>query len=261
MIVVIVFEQLLITLMARNAADYGMYHFQIVLLIMPLIFLSVFRVNSRLVPLAQARMIMIPLVMMTTYYDLSKSDITANIFFYMSIDLFGLYINHSLILEYRSNFLYALLNQHKQTKLKIAQSIMEQLSRTDSLTNVANRIQLQETLITEWQSAKRSQEPPIIVIVDIDHFKKFNDSYGHLLGDEYLVQVSQAISGNASRSGDLVARFGGEEFLLVLSDADAKSALLVGNRINDAIRKLAIEHKAAGEEQVVTASVGIDSLS
>lgn len=253
----VVLSQLLITLMARNAAAYEMYHFQIVLLMTPLIFLTVFRVNSRFVLYAQAIMMTAPLAMMTLHYNLSRPDLTANVLSYASVGLFALYINYSLNLQNKRSFIYALLNQHKQAKLELAQTEMEYLSKTDPLTQVANRRHLQDTLINEWKSSIRTNRPISIIMIDIDHFKKFNDSYGHIRGDQCLIQVCDAIKQSASRPRDLVARFGGEEFMLVLPEADQQSATNVGAKVVQAIQKLEIQHCGAGETNIVTVSVGI----
>ncbi|MGB3616329.1 MAG: diguanylate cyclase [Elainellaceae cyanobacterium] len=116
------------------------------------------------------------------------------------------------------------------------------LATVDELTQVANRRQLEASLEQEWQRHLRSQRPLTIIMIDIDHFKPFNDRYGHPAGDDGLRQVAQALKTAANRPGDLVARYGGEEFMLLLSDTDVSGAIAMANRIQATIAHLAIPH-------------------
>ncbi|MDB5892694.1 MAG: hypothetical protein JWQ88_225, partial [Rhodoferax sp.] len=101
---------------------------------------------------------------------------------------------------------------HQRQALEVANARLAQLSVTDGLTGIANRRHFDETLATEWLREARHQAPLSLLIIDIDHFKRYNDHYGHLAGDECLRRVAQILHGCLRRSGELVARYGGEEF-------------------------------------------------
>ncbi|MDF1566798.1 MAG: diguanylate cyclase [Spirochaetaceae bacterium] len=135
-------------------------------------------------------------------------------------------------------------------------SLEEQAIR-DGLTGLLNRRRFDENLGNEWNRSHREQESLSLVMVDIDDFKAYNDTYGHQEGDECLRLVAQACGSAALRPGDLPFRYGGEEFALILSETDAEGAALVAERIRIAIENLNIEHSANPREGKVTASFGV----
>jgi diguanylate cyclase (GGDEF)-like protein len=139
-------------------------------------------------------------------------------------------------------------------ELRAVNEKLELLAVTDPLTGLANRRRLAETLEVEWRRAVRPRLPLAVAMVDIDHFKLYNDHYGHPAGDECLRRVATAISG-AIRDTDLVARYGGEEFAIVLSGADAGVAGRIAERVRAAVAELAEPHELAGPG-IVTVSVG-----
>jgi diguanylate cyclase (GGDEF)-like protein/PAS domain S-box-containing protein len=117
----------------------------------------------------------------------------------------------------------------------------EQLLRmvmSDGLTGVPNRRAFDQSLRSEWRRCKRELKPLTVMMVDIDNFKTFNDTYGHLIGDEALCAVARALSGQIHREGDVVARFGGEEFAVVLPGTDITGARTVGDRLVEAVRSI-----------------------
>jgi diguanylate cyclase (GGDEF)-like protein len=130
------------------------------------------------------------------------------------------------------------------------------LSATDGLTGLANRRHFDEVLRSEWARAARSGEPLAVVMLDVDHFKKFNDTYGHQAGDACLVRVAHALQAGARRASDLVARYGGEEFSIVLPNTGAAEAREMGDALRRAIEQLDVAHEQAGACKV-TISVGI----
>lgn len=130
-------------------------------------------------------------------------------------------------------------------------------SVTDELTGLANRRRFDEALTTEWQRATRSGAPLSLMMVDIDHFKKFNDHYGHLAGDECLRQVAAILNDSVRRAGELVARFGGEEFVILLPGADMAHACETAQQCLARINKNAIPHAASTTAPHVTFSMGI----
>src|SRR6185369_11003729 len=127
----------------------------------------------------------------------------------------------------------------------------------DGLTSLLNRTALEEQTRRLWQQAVRDRQPVSVILVDIDHFKAYNDRYGHQAGDQCLRDVAKAVRGAARRRPlDLVARYGGEEFIAVLFGADRSHAESVARAVLDAIRELRVPHTASPTRPHVTASVG-----
>jgi len=132
----------------------------------------------------------------------------------------------------------------------------EQLLRlvmSDALTGVANRRAFDQALRTEWRRCARAGEPLSILMVDIDNFKRFNDTFGHPVGDAALVVVARTLADQLHRAGDVLARYGGEEFAVILPDVDADGASVVANRLVEAVRTVTVR-QAAGWQ--VSTSVG-----
>lgn len=133
---------------------------------------------------------------------------------------------------------------------------LEALSQTDGLTGVANRRRFDQTLREEWQRAAREGFHLSLLLLDIDHFKRFNDSRGHQEGDRCLQAVAALIGRQAGRPGDLAARYGGEEFALILPNTAVAGALAVGERLRAALAEAALPHGASPTSALVTFSVG-----
>ena len=136
---------------------------------------------------------------------------------------------------------------------------LAQMSYVDGLTSLANRRRFNEFLEAEWNRAVRSGSPLSLIILDIDFFKQFNDNYGHSAGDECLMLVARALSACIKRSGDLVARFGGEEFAIVLPETEFSGAKCIAAQIQNSISELAIGHEYSQIAPHVTVSSGIAS--
>jgi diguanylate cyclase (GGDEF)-like protein len=142
--------------------------------------------------------------------------------------------------------------------LEEANRRLELLSNTDPLTGLANRRRFDDVLEAEWKRALASASPIAVALVDVDHFKSFNDRYGHAAGDACLRQVS-AMLGHCVRHGiDLAARYGGEEFVLVLPGADLKAATAIARRVLAAVAALRHPHQGT-PRGVVTVSIGVAS--
>lgn len=137
-----------------------------------------------------------------------------------------------------------------------ANRALNTLATHDGLTGLANRRCLDATIEREFRRAARSRQPLSIVLVDIDHFKDYNDCYGHPAGDACLCAIARAIEGCLRRAGDLAGRFGGEEFVVVLPGSDATRALAFAETMRLAVRGLAVQHRRS-ERGIVTLSAGV----
>lgn len=133
---------------------------------------------------------------------------------------------------------------------------LEQLSHVDALTQIANRRRFDEAFDQEWRRASRDRRPLSVLLVDVDHFKEFNDHYGHGAGDECLHRVASCLAGSVARSGDLVARYGGEEFVALLPDTGAEAARLIAERMCGGVRGLGIPHAHSSAAPCLTISIG-----
>ncbi len=148
----------------------------------------------------------------------------------------------------------------RTAELAAANENLQNLANSDGLTKIGNRRRFESFLTAEWHRAIRFKTPISLAMIDIDHFKSYNDTYGHLVGDECLQKVAEAFAETIHRPTDLVARFGGEEFALVLGGTDAAGALLVAEQAAENIQKLAIEHSGSSTSEVLTVSIGIATL-
>ncbi|WP_039728489.1 diguanylate cyclase domain-containing protein [Leptolyngbya iicbica] len=144
-------------------------------------------------------------------------------------------------------------------ELQAANASLEQLAHLDGLTQIPNRRKFDEHLAHEWRRALRSHQSLSLILCDIDHFKQYNDSYGHQAGDYCLQQVAQTLSQLVQRPSDLVTRYGGEEFAIVLPDTTAEGALHLAQKLQAHVRALSLphQHSALG---VVTISLGVATL-
>jgi diguanylate cyclase (GGDEF)-like protein/PAS domain S-box-containing protein len=138
---------------------------------------------------------------------------------------------------------------------------LEMLSLTDGLTGIANRRMFDQRFQAEWNDARRSRKPLSLVALDIDYFKQFNDGYGHVKGDECLQRIAHALKEIARRPRDLAARFGGEEFILLLPDTSPDAARAIAESCVQAIAGLRIPHAGSEAGDAVTASLGVGTVA
>jgi len=141
--------------------------------------------------------------------------------------------------------------------LKNKYDLLETYAFLDALTEIPNRRRFERTLDEEWRRAQRSGQPLSLLFFDVDHFKRFNDRYGHGKGDQCLRQVARAASSVLRRSGDFICRYGGEEFMVVLPNADAEQSANRAQDISDAIDALGIPHEDSPTHASVTISIGL----
>ena len=144
------------------------------------------------------------------------------------------------------------ISEKKDLQLKLAE-----LASTDSLTGLANRRIFDETLEREWARTLRTKGCMSLLIIDIDHFKKFNDHFGHQVGDDCLRGVARSLSSAVPRAIDLVARYGGEEFAVILPDTDQAGAMHVAQRVRMEVAALSIPVPTGETSEHLTVSIGV----
>lgn len=146
-----------------------------------------------------------------------------------------------------------------QLTLKTQGDLLRTMAFIDGLTGVANRRRFDEALQAEWRRCRRSASPLALIMIDIDHFKNFNDHYGHQTGDTCLQAVAATLQGRLSRSHDLVARYGGEEFVCLLPECDLAASQSKAEELRVAVAQLNIPHEISPTARMVTVSLGIAS--
>ncbi|KAB7627595.1 diguanylate cyclase domain-containing protein [Alkalilimnicola sp. S0819] len=147
-----------------------------------------------------------------------------------------------------------------QKTLQVRNKELECLSYTDPLLGIANRRAFDEALPREWRRARRRSLPLALLLVDVDRFKLYNDSYGHSEGDQALIRVGKALRRAVSRPADLVARYGGEEFVVLLPETDEKGAQEVAGRIHRGLAEAAIPFPVAPAPGRLTVSIGLAAI-
>ncbi len=177
-----------------------------------------------------------------------------------STTMFTLYYLYTLEHEERHNYLLGQRQRVLGDALTQANAELERVSHTDALTQVANRRHFDEVMAQIWERARVDGQEVSVLMLDIDHFKLYNDRYGHPEGDACLVQVSQVLRHCLRRPGDLVARYGGEEFIAVLYKASALQVQQAAERVRAAVESLNITHEDAPLHGQVTISVGWASI-
>ncbi|HWB45393.1 MAG TPA: sensor domain-containing diguanylate cyclase [Hyphomicrobiaceae bacterium] len=159
-----------------------------------------------------------------------------------------------LLLE--SGRLYALLIEtHQSERRKTAE--LQRLSALDPLTGIANRRAFENALDEEWRRSVRHRTPLCLIMIDVDCFKRFNDTYGHVAGDQCLRAVARVLAASARRAGEVVARYGGEEFAVLLPHTEGREAYLIARQICQGVRGLGLPHAQSTAASHVTISLGL----
>jgi diguanylate cyclase (GGDEF)-like protein len=148
----------------------------------------------------------------------------------------------------------------RDRELRAANRHLEALASIDGLSGLANRRSFDARLHTEWKRATELKRPVALMMIDVDHFKLFNDNYGHLEGDQCLRVIAETLSAAATQNGDFAARYGGEEFVVLLPDTDLGAALETAARLRHTVAALAIAHRFAPCGHV-TVSIGVAALT
>ncbi|MBC7701715.1 diguanylate cyclase [Aquabacterium sp.] len=176
------------------------------------------------------------------------------VLFAVAISLMANYLAEK---RHRHRYLLGLQDQLILAELQTAQEELQRLSRSDALTQVANRRHFDEYLQQAWSRASLDGSPLSMLMIDVDHFKAYNDCYGHQAGDACLKAIAQALTSCTRRPNDLVARLGGEEFGVLLQQASAPTARLTAERVCEAVAALRLPHEHSPTADWVTISVGL----
>ena len=151
----------------------------------------------------------------------------------------------------------------REMKKKLEQSNrqLKTLSMRDGLTNISNRRHFDEELDEQIKIAEQTQGPLSLILIDIDHFKLYNDSYGHQQGDDCLITVAKALNDECKKEGDMAARYGGEEFVILLPNTKEIDAQAIADRTRKTVEELKLEHNASDTSNYVTISLGVGTLA
>jgi diguanylate cyclase (GGDEF)-like protein len=150
--------------------------------------------------------------------------------------------------------------QKIETALYEANQELGRLTILDSLTQVANRRRFDDYLLQQWQTLRKTKSPLSLILCDIDHFKLYNDTYGHPIGDHCLQQVALAIEAAIRDESHLVCRYGGEEFAVILPNTVAEEAIKIAERVGSKVRGLRIAHHKSSVCEHVTMSLGVFTM-
>ena len=182
-----------------------------------------------------------------------------NIFFLIFFNIIGMISSFFYEKHQRNLFLLSSLIVIERKELEKANKKLKELSIKDPLTKIANRRFFSEFYKREWKRALRHNQPISIIMLDIDYFKKYNDSLGHQKGDKVLYQIAKTLNNFTRRAGDLVARYGGEEFIIVLSGTNNTYAFEIAEKIKQKISELKIHHPDSNVSNYLTLSFGIST--
>ncbi len=173
----------------------------------------------------------------------------------------GMALAYATDRQHRENYLQNCMIELNRLELMRQAQQLSILSQQDALTGLANRRYLDEVLENEWKRAIRHEVPITIMMIDIDFFKLYNDTLGHIQGDQCLRRIAILLGSIASRSGDLAARYGGEEFLLLFSMTDKEQAITQVQRLMELVRSININHPKSSVSKHVTISVGVATMT
>ncbi|GLU38753.1 PleD family two-component system response regulator [Pseudomonas sp. NBRC 100443] len=151
--------------------------------------------------------------------------------------------------------------RESQQKLLETNLVLQRLMNSDGLTGLSNRRHFDEYLEMEWRRALREQSQLSLLLIDVDHFKAYNDTFGHVAGDEALRRVAGTIRESCARSSDLPARYGGEEFAIILPGTSPGGARLLAEKLRLTVQALGIAHEQPDSGAVLTVSVGVATLT
>jgi diguanylate cyclase (GGDEF)-like protein len=214
------------------------------------------------------RSALITSTILTLAYGLSLFQVSAmppevrlnNWMFCFAAVLISLIANFRMDQDQRRAYQARLREQERNTELTHAVELLARLSAEDALTQIANRREFDRRLDIEWGRARRDGQPLALIMIDIDCFKNYNDHYGHPAGDACLQRIAAALSAIPKRAADLVARFGGEEFVVLLPATPVEEAARLAERLRQALVDLQIPHATSRVASGITASFGVAAM-
>lgn len=198
-----------------------------------------------------------------SFYGALTANVTGLIAFVISARMLGFpdsTMLYQLVVLLFASVVGATLAHNLETLQRqtwLEQRMLEEMAERDGLTGIFNRRRLETHLARVWEQATRESRAMALMMVDVDHFKAYNDRYGHQAGDEALKQVAQLLASVARRPLDMAARYGGEEFVVMLFDTTTDHAVAMAERILQEVRMLGIPHAASDAADVVTVSIGL----
>lgn len=179
--------------------------------------------------------------------------------YFFAANVMGVLLGYLLEHRERTLFLTGRLLELEKAELDHVTRRLGKQSQEDPMTQLANRRYFNEVYQQEWDRGRRSGQPLSLIFIDVDHFKKYNDHYGHLEGDTCLIAVAGVLAAQVRRAGDLAVRYGGEEFVILLPNTPLDGALRVANKVLSSVDALNMPHAASTTEPYVTVSVGVAS--
>jgi len=188
------------------------------------------------------------------------NHIVQNTFTIVATVIIGSFSNCLMENYLRRDFLNNILLGHENRQLQRASEELRRLSISDALTTLGNRRHFDLMLDQEWMRAMRSATPISLILIDIDYFKNFNDTYGHQAGDDCIRLVAQKVRSVAKRPGDTSARYGGEEFAVLLSDTELTAATAIAEKCRVCVQSLNIPHAHSMVCDAVTISAGVATM-
>ncbi|MGC4061153.1 MAG: GGDEF domain-containing protein [Aquabacterium sp.] len=197
--------------------------------------------------------------LLTPHDALQRLVYIDSLFVIVNLTVYSLILAYTLEHSQRKEWLLAQLDARQRQALEAATQRLQQLSAVDPLTGICNRRQFEHDLNRIWQESLLDERPVAMLIVDVDHFKPYNDGYGHPQGDACLQQVADILTRAAHAGKGLAARMGGEEFGILLPGANVDAAVALGERLCEAVRAAHIAHSYSGAG-IVTISVGVASI-
>lgn len=198
------------------------------------------------------------------FSDIDAINLVADNFFYLSANFVGMAACYSM--EYDARRKFMLVRELHSERSRITQAnvqleslneMLDQLAHHDDLTGLPNRRSFFAHMDQEWNRHRRFRAPMSLVLIDVDYFKRYNDTYGHHAGDDCLKQLARLLMDFANRAGDQAARIGGEEFVLFLAGTDLDEACELGKKLRRKVEKLNLPHAGSLVAEHVTISAGV----
>lgn len=259
MVVMVLILHLSILTVSYLAAGEGEFHYQTGSFL-PVMFLgTVMRLQLTYMLPGAAVMWLCQMIAVYGLMSLPPSQETELLFLYTFVTFISLFVCYRVEFEGRQMFLQTLLLYHDQRQLLETQEELKALSYIDGLTQVANRRRFNQRLSEDWRRCLRAGKPLSLILLDVDNFKRLNDSRGHLAGDECLSRVAACLKSLVGRSSDLVCRYGGEEFAILLPETPLDAAGQLASAMVEAVALQKLPG-ATDSQSVVTVSAGVASL-